>query len=100
MPITSRDLDALRDLSPAERALALEGLAKVDKDLAKHDARLKALAAEVRRLKAGAFERRVADELALDPKQDKAALVRRLAREHRDEYEERSGYLAAPEDQR
>lgn len=93
MPITSRDLDALRDLPEAERRLALEGLHRIDE-------RTKALGAEVRRLKAGAFERRVADELALDPKQDKAALVRRLAREHRDEYEERSGYLAAPEDQR
>ena len=93
-------MDRLAALPEAERRLALEGLARLDDGLAKHDARLKSLGAEVRRLKAGAFERRVADELALDPKQDKAALVRRLAREHRDEYEERSGYLAAPEDQR
>lgn len=100
MPITSRDLDALRDLPEAERRLALEGLRLIDAGLAKHDARLKALGAEVRRLKAGAFERRLADAVAADPKTPRAELVRRLARKHRAEYEERSGYLAAPEDQR
>lgn len=93
MPITSHDLDALRDLPEAERRLALEGLHRIDE-------RAKAFGAEVRRMKAGAFERRLADAVAADPKTPRAEIVRRLAREHRAEYEERSGYLAAPESQR